>query len=35
MVITKTVAVILGILANKLLPHLGPGGIREEEVWGA
>lgn len=34
MVITKIVAVILDILADKLLPRLGPGGTGEE-VWGA
>ena len=34
MVITKIVAVILDILADKLLPCLGPRGTGEE-VWGA
>lgn len=34
MVITKIVAVILDILADKLLPCLGPGGTGEK-VWGA
>ena len=34
MVITKIVAVILDILADKLLPCLAPGGTGEK-VWGA